>query len=235
VRSFALDETGRPDFLVTVVARARRLVAVAVLALLGGCGGQPQAAKTTPAAMPSVSTLSVVPARVPKLRGLTLAQAEERLKPLGWSSNWIDVQSPSGGNGPLVVCYQRPPAGEPLEFETVSLALTRRCPIDVPDDYTGRTVGETKQVLDRAGVEYSLFDGVDVDFPASADDAPPNWVLCEGSSLSAAIEDAIEFLHTGETLWSGILYEYEGDEVTLTLFVAPTLRDCYTTNDGDPP
>ena len=211
------------------------MVAVGALAFLGGCGGQPPAAEQTPATVPSVSTLNVGPARVPKLRGLTLAQAEEKLKRLGWRSNWIDVQSPSGGNAQLVVCYQRPPAGETLEFETVSLALTRRCPIDVPDDYTGRTVGETKQVLDRAGVEYSLVDGVDIDFPASANDAPPSWVLCEGSSLSAAIEDAMEFLHTGETFWSGILYEYEGDEVTVTLFVAPTLRDCGTTNDGDPP
>lgn len=214
--------------------RWRGVALLAPILLLGACRGGAEVEEPQPVATKAaVSTARPSKTEtVPDLRHSTLREAAEALEPLGVVVNWVNLHDPRWVTSPLVVCQQRPHAGERAADAIVVLALAKTCRLGVPNDYQGRTFGETKRLLDRAGISFDPLDGVTTDSSGPSVYADSEWVVCRGS-LSESIDDAMEFLYTGDPLWSD--NEEEGGTLSVRIWLAPSPRDCAQANQLDPP
>lgn len=207
-----------------------RVLLVLVL-FAGGCGSTGSDGSVEPTSTAAaVSVETVATPIAPRLRGLTFAAAKERLQDLGMTWRWVFIQEVEGSPGAARVCRQEPAAGT-VDATEVTLALADDCDIELPK-LTGMAVGDATKLLDANRIGWQLEDGVDIDFPASLDRAPPEWHVC-GGDFDYAVEDAVAFLSEEESS-TGILYG-DGDWVTVLLQVAPNASSCYTTNDGEEP
>lgn len=143
---------------------------------------------------------------------------------------WIIIQQAGVSTEELEVCRQEPPAGA-VEVTQATLALAANCDVKLPD-LAGMALGDATKLLDANDIGWQLEDGIDIDFPASLDSAPPDWHVC-GGDAGYAVDDAVAFLSGGDS-YSGMLYG-DGEEVIVFLQVAPDAVSCYTTNDGEEP
>jgi hypothetical protein len=194
-------------------------------------GGSVEPASTVPASTAPAPSVEVAATPVvPQLRGLTFAAAKARLQDLGMTWRWIFIQELEGRTEAAKVCRQEPAAGT-VDVTEATLALADTCDIKLPK-LTGMALGDATKLLDANRIGWQLEDGVDIDFPASIDRAPPEWHVC-GGDAGYAVDDAVAFLSTGDT-YTGMAYG-DGDWVTVFLQVAPEAALCSTTNDGEDP
>lgn len=203
--------------------------------LAAGCGSaeSDQPAKSSPAAATDAKptgSIDAPGASVPELRGLTFGAAKGRLRTLSMTWRWIRIQEVETRAEDLVVCRQEPAPGA-AGAKQATLALAESCDVELPK-LTGMAVGEATELLDANKIVWGLEDGVDIDFPAPLDSAPPDWHVC-GGDAGFAVEDAVGFLSSGDSS-TGILYG-DGESVNVFLQVAPDAASCYTTNDDEEP
>lgn len=199
-----------------------------------GCGSSDPRGRTEPESVASsnapATTIDDPGGALPDVRGLTFAATQRRLRALDTTWRWILIQETDADVDELEVCTQEPAAGN-RSVTQVTLAVAEDCDVELPE-LTGMALGDATKLLDANKLGWALEDGVDIDFPASLDSAPPYWHVCDGDA-GYAVDDAVAFLSGGDS-YSGMLYG-DGESVVVFLQVAPDAASCYTTNDGEEP
>ena len=207
-------------------------VAVALMATTA-CGGDtasgtseesgpPPGTTQTTEAPGSVTDSSHYPRAMVSVEGMRLTDASRFLRSLGFEFVWFLVQEHDGPPGDLVVCAQAPAEGE-LVLDPVRLALTRRCPLSVPDvsEKPLRVAEPQLRALHIPVGDY--LDARDDDFPASIT-PKPSWILCSIDVMAYAWSVVQET--------TGDLYGH-GETLSPQMFVAPTIGACSESNEPE--